>query len=102
MLRLKRFLKSIKLVYRKSTALTKIVIVAAVVLSMAAILTLRAATDSTLQQAEALRQQAILLEQENARLQGYISQKGTVQEILRIAQERLGLMDPDSIIYQPE
>ena len=52
--------------------------------------------------AEALRQQAILLEQENARLQGYISQKGTVQEILRIAQERLGLMDPDSIIYQPE
>ena len=51
---------------------------------------------------EALRQEAILLEQEQQRLELYISELGTVQGILRIAQERLGLVEPGSVIIQPE
>ena len=102
MKQLKRFLASTKVVYRKSTALTKIVVAAAVALSIAALLTLRIATDNTRQQTEQLRQQAITAEQEQRRLQEYLSQRGTVQEILRIAQERLGLAEPDSVIIQPE
>ena len=100
--KIKRFLSSVKIVYRKSTALTRIVVAAAVVLSIAAILTLGAATDNTRRQTEALRQEAMLLEQEQQRLELYISQLGTVKGIMRIAQERLGLMAPDSIIIQPE
>ena len=102
MKQLKRLLASTKVVYRKSTALTKIVVAAAVALSIAALLTLRIATDNTRQQTEQLRQQAITAEQEQRRLQEYLSQRGTVQEILRIAQERLGLAEPDSVIIQPE
>jgi len=97
-----RFLSTVKIVRRKSSALTKIVVAAAVVLSITALLTLRGAVDTTNQRTEALRQQAILLEQDNSRLLGYIQDKGTLQGIMRIAQEQLGLVEPDSIIIQPE
>ena len=101
-MKVRRLLSSVKVVYRKSTALTKIVIAAALVLSIAAILALGAATENTRQQTEALRQEAILLEQEQQRLELYISELGTVNGILRIAQERLGLVEPGSVIIQPE
>lgn len=71
-------------------------------MSMAALLTLHSAIDSTREKAEDLRVQAMALEQENSRLEQYISEKGTVQEVIRIAQEKLGLVEPDSIIIQPE
>ena len=101
-MKVRRLLSSVKVVYRKSTALTKIVIVAAVVLSIAAILTLNAVTENTRQQTEQLRQEAILLESEQQRLEQYIRELGTVPGIMRIARERLGLAEPDSIIIQPE
>ena len=101
-MKVRRLLSSVKVVYRKSTALTKIVIAAAVVLSIAAILTLNAATENTRQQTEQLRQEAILLESEQQRLEQYIRELGTVPGIMRIARERLGLAEPDSIIIQPE
>ena len=95
-------LSSIRFAYRKSTALTKIVVSAAVVLSMAALLTLHGALESTRKAAEDLRIQAIALEQANSRLERYIGQQGSVQEVIRIAQEKLGLAEPDSIIIQPD
>ena len=95
-------LSSIRIVYRRSTTLTKIVVSAAVVLSMAALLTLHGAIDATRQRAEELRIQAIALEQANSRLEQYIAQQGTVQEVIRIAQEKLGMVQPDSIVIQPE
>ena len=101
-MKVRRLLSSVKVVYRKSSALTKIVVAAALVLSIAAILALGIATENTRQQTEALRQEAILLEQEQQRLELYISELGTVQGILRIAQERLGLVEPGSVIIQPE
>ena len=101
-MKVRRLLSSVKIVYRRSSALTKIVIAVTLVLSLAAIWALNAATDKARRQTEALRQEAILLEQEESRLDQYISELGTVQGILRVAQERLGLVPPDSIIIQPE
>lgn len=95
-------LADVKVVRRKSTALTKIVVATAIVLSMAALLTLHGAIDAAHRDTEALRQQAITLEQENARLKQYEQEQGTLQEILRIAQEKLGLTLPDSIVIQPK
>lgn len=93
---------AVKLVYRRSRTLTKIVVLVAVVLSMAALLTLHSAIRTTEDSAEDLRFQAAQLEQENSRLEQYINELGTVQGIIRIAQEKLGLIDPDSVIIQPE
>jgi hypothetical protein len=42
------------------------------------------------------------LEQESQRLDEYERQRGTLQEIIRIAQEKLGLILPGSVIIQPE
>ena len=52
--------------------------------------------------AEDLRKQAMALELENSRLEEYIQELGTMDAIIRIAQEKLGLVDPDSIVIQPE
>ena len=95
-------LTSIKFVCRRTTTLTKIVVASALVLSMAALLVLHGALDATNDATDALRQQAIALEQDNRRLESYLSQKGTVSEIIRVAKEKLGLVEPDSIVIQPE
>ena len=95
-------LADIKVVRRKSSTLTRIVIITAIVLSMATLLTLRAATDAAHRRTEELRQQAVILEQESQRLEEYEKQKGTFQEIIRIAQEKLGMILPDSAIIQPD
>jgi len=68
---------------------------------MAALLMLHGAIDATRQATEDLRQQAIALEQEQAQLERYEQEKGTVREVIRIAMERLGLVKPDSIVIQP-
>ena len=74
----------------------------ALVLSMAALLMLHGTIDATRKDTEDLRQQAIALEQEQHQLEQYEKEKGTIQEVIRIAMERLGLVEPDSIVIQPE
>ena len=102
MAQLIKHLSSIRLVCRRTTTLTKIVVASAIVLSMAALLVLHGALDATHDATDALRRQAIALEQDNNRLEQYLKQRGTVAEIVRVAQERLGLVEPDSIVIQPE
>jgi len=92
----------VKLVRRRSSTLTKVVVLAAVVLSMAALLMLLVVITDTRAQTEALRAEAAQLEGENSRLELYIEQLGTVKGIIRIAQEKLGLIEPGSVIIQPE
>ncbi len=95
-------LGNIKLVLRRSRPLTKVVVLSCVVLCILALLTLRSALLKTREQTEDLRTQAMELEQENNRLEQYIKELGTIQGIIRIAQEKLGLIEPDSMIIQPE
>ena len=91
-----------RLVIRRSSPLMKIVVLAAVVLSIAALLALRSAILDTRAQAEALRSQAASLEQENEELTEKVDGIGTVDGILQIAQEELGLVDPDTVVIKPE
>ena len=81
--------------------LTTITVIA-VVLCIAALIMLQTAIVSTQDAAEELRQEAIGLEQEQSRLELYIQELGTVRGIIRLAQEKLGLIEPDSVIIQPE
>ena len=92
----------IQLVFRRSHPLTKVVALCAVVLCIAALLTLRGAILDSRRRTEALRNQAALLEQENQQLQENISMLGTVESIERIAREVLGLVDPDTVIFTPQ
>ena len=91
----------IRLVYRRSSPLLKCVVMAAIVLSAVAILTLRSSILELRGNTEDLRQEAAGLEQENQELKKNIAELGTVQSIKRIAREKLGLVDPDSIFFDP-
>lgn len=91
-----------RLVFRRSRTLTKCVVLATVVLCMAALLALRGAILDTRNETEVLRAQAAELEWENSKLNQYIAELGTVQGITRIAQEELGLANPNVIVLKPE
>ena len=92
----------VKVVRRRSRLLTKVVVLAAVLLSVATLLTLLLVIQSTRAQTEALKTEAVQLDRENSRLELYIQELGTIKGIIRIAQEELGLIEPDSIILDPE
>lgn len=92
----------VKLIYRRSRTSTKVVVLVAVVLSILSLTALCIAISATRADTEQLRQDAMGLERENSRLEMYIEQLGTIEGIIRIAQEELGLIEPGSVIIQPE
>lgn len=91
----------IRLVYRRSPLLLKILILVMILTSAAALLALRAAMQGYQQQSQALQSQAISLQQENAELTERIAELGTQDSIRRIAKEELGLMDPGAQFFDP-
>ena len=95
-------LRRIRLVYRRSSNTLKIVVIAALVLGTLSLLMLRGAILRMEQKTEELRQQAAVLEQENEKLQKSISQLGTVQSVTELAEQLLGLVDPNTVIFSPE
>ena len=95
-------LRHIRLVYRRSSNTLKIVVIAALVLGTMSLLMLRGAILRMEQKTEELRQQAAILEQENKKLEESISQLGTVQSVTDLAEQLLGLVDPDTVIFSPE
>ncbi len=97
---IKNILSRFRLVYRHSSPLLKCVVLAAIVLSIAALLTLRSSILQTRAQTEQLRDHAAVLEQENQQLEKSIAELGTVQSIKRIATQELGLVDPDTTIFE--
>ena len=91
----------IRLVYRRSSLLVKILVLVTIVLSTAALLTLRIAMKNYQQQSQVLQSQAIKLQQENADLTARIAELGTKESIRRIAIEELDLMDPNAHFFNP-
>ena len=94
--------KKIRLVFRRGSLALKIAVLAVVVLSMAALLLVWLYKQDAKNQYEKLREQAIVLEVENSRLEEAISELGTLKGIAKIAKEQLGLVDPDTVIIEPE
>ena len=100
--KLKRFLSRIRLVYRRSSTLVKCVVIAAILLSTVALLVLRGSILEANKKTEALRSEAAALEQENSQLEEDIEGMGTVEGIKKLAYKLLGLVDPDTVIFEPE
>jgi len=94
--------RKIRVVFRRGSLTLKIAVLAVVVLSMAALLLVWMYKRDAQREHDKLRDQAVSLEQENSRLQEAIDKLGTIQGIAYIAKEQLGLVDPDTIIIEPE
>lgn len=99
--RLKRFLSRIRLVYRPSSLLLKCIVAAMLVIATIALLALRGGILGLQRSTEDLRKEAAGLESSNQQLQEDMGLQNTVAGILKIAKEKLGLVDPDSVIFEP-
>ncbi len=100
MANIRSFLSRFQLQYRRTSALNKVVIAAAVVLSSITLLSLRLVQWEAEEKAAVLRVQAAALEQRNSELRQDIDELGTADSIRKIAREELGLVDPDTIIFE--
>lgn len=87
-------LKRIRLVYRPSSTLTKTVVLSAVALSMATLLTLHFTISSIQQRTEEARHQAAQLEHENSKLEDKINNQGSAEGVKDYAEDFVGLVDP--------
>ena len=95
-------LRRVKLVFRKSRPVTKVVALCAVVFSIVALLALQSAILASREQTAGLLSQAGKLEQENQDLADKLSIQGTREYVIRVARELLGLVTPDTVIVQPQ
>jgi cell division protein FtsB len=69
---------------------------------MAALITLRWTLNDIQKQTQDMKAEAARLEQENAELEDKIDQLGSVQSAMDIAQEELGLVDPDTVVIETD
>lgn len=92
----------IRLVYRHSPLVLKVVLLVTIVLSVVALTTLRLGIIQAQNQKDDYRAQASQLEQQNEKLEEDISKLGTVQGAETAAKEELGLVYPDTVIFEVE
>ena len=94
--------KRFRVEFRSSSNLLKIVVVVLIVFSMAALLALGWMNSGLRERTQAQKDAAAALEQENRDLQEKIDNVDTVQGVQDIAREELGLVDPNTVVIQPE
>lgn len=100
--KLMQLCKRVRLIYKPSAKLTKIVVACTAAVCLVALLAIQIMITSTQQKNEAIRRRAAQLEQINAQLEKYIGDLGSLDSIIRIAEGELGLMDPTAIIFRPQ
>ncbi len=91
-----------KLEFYSSPPALKIVVTVLILFSMAALMALGWVRSGIRDQISALKEEAAAIEQENADLTEKINGLGSVESVRDIAREELGLVDPDTIVIQPE
>ena len=91
----------IRVQFRQGSIAMKLILTFTITLSAAALITLALAQNYKQGQVERLQAQAAILEDDNRRLQTRIDALGTVQSVQQIAREELGLVDPDTIVFEP-
>ena len=94
------FLSRFQLQYRRTPTLHKVVVAAAIVLSSLTLISLRLGHWEAQEKLAELQNRAAVLEQENQELRDDIDRLGTSDSIRDIAREELGLVDPDTIIFE--
>ena len=91
----------IRIVFHRSSLLTKLLILIPLVVSIAVALYLKVQLTDVKADYDALRHQAAQLEQEVQKLQQKNNDLDTVEGIQNIAKEDLGMADPDMEFFTP-
>ena len=93
--------RSIRIIVRPAAKKLKIILILLVLIgtvALAALITVRVRIE---RETQAKLDQAAVLEQENADLAEKTGQLGTSDSIRDIAKEELGLVDPDTVLIDP-
>ena len=94
-----KMINKIQFVRRRSGKWTIIVIIIAIVLSMGALTALHLSMNDLKNRTEDLRDQAANLAADNQELDENIAQVDSIQGIVQIAEDELGLVQPDAVFY---
>lgn len=91
-----------RVVLRKTSPMVKTLILVTVLLCTVALVTLHAINEQNRNQYEAMRQQAAALEENNQTILQQIDDMGSLESVIRIAMERLGLVLPDTTLFDTD
>ena len=94
--------RDIKVEYARSHPLTKVVVIALILVCTAALITLSWSGNQLRREIAELRTEAAQLEAENAELKEKIDKLGSVEGVEIIAEEELDMVDPDTIVIDPQ
>ena len=87
---------------RSAPASLKVALILLILFSVAALAALQWVHSGIQAETQRKTEQAAAMEGENADLQEKIDNIGSVQSIRQIAQDELGLADPDTVLIHPE
>lgn len=94
--------KKVNVEVRPASNILKIILTVLILFSIVALIALRWVHNGILTQIDALKEEASGLEHANEELDRKTQELGSVQSIEDIAKEELGLVDPDTILIDPE
>ena len=94
-------LKNVQVVVRSSPKVLKVVLILVIVLSIAALGTLRLVHIGIQNEIQDLKEEAADFEHANSELDQKIQDPDSVQSVKDIAKEELGLVEPDTILIDP-
>lgn len=94
--------KQVKVEVRPASNILKILLIVLIIFSIVALAALRWVHSGILSEIDELKQEASGLEHANSELERKTEELGSVQSIQDIAKEELGLVDPDTILIEPD
>ena len=94
--------KKVKVEIRPASNILKVILILLILTSIVALIALRWVHTGILTEIADLKEEASGLEYANEELEKKTEELGSVQSIQDIAQEELGLVDPDTILIDPE
>ena len=95
-------LRNAKVEFRPAPKSLKIILILLILFSIAALIALRWVHSGIQDQIGAMKDEAAAIEHENAVLDEKKEDFGSVQSIQDIARDELGLVDPDTVIIDPQ
>lgn len=95
-------LRNVKVEVRSTSPVLKIVLIVLIVFSILALIALRWVHGGILEETQNLKDEAAAVEQANEDLKEKQDNLGSVQSVQDIAQDELGLVDPDTVIIEPQ
>ena len=93
--------KKVKVEIRPTSNILKVLLILLILVSIVALIALRWVHTGILTEIADLKDEASGLEYANQELERKTEELGSVQSIQEIAEEELGLADPDTVVIEP-